>query len=374
MPSHPASPDISLPALKIHNLPTPSILIDLDALERNISRMQGHCDAGGVRLWPHVKSHKCQEVLRRQIAAGASGITCAKLGEAEAMIPSGIRRIFLAHSLATRETVRRARLLSEQVEQFLIAVTSPAHARHLAAIAQMEDARFPVFAALDTGLGREGARSAGEFAEIVRLLERSRHLELRGVYTHEGHLYRGNDTDQLTAKISEVHHRLREAARVLPADAEIAPGCSVSAAKFAEMSGITMVRPGAYALGDLHLSRRLGLMEWDDCALTILATIVDRPEPELALIDAGSKTFSGDKLANGESGRGWKHPDLAVTGVNEEHGYIRGLEVRRLRIGDQVRFVPAHVCPVMNLTDSVQAVRGDDVIETWQVEGRGRVQ
>lgn len=360
--------------MNIRDLPTPAILIDTDALERNLSHMQEACTAGGVRLWPHVKTHKCMEILRRQLNLGATGITCAKLGEAEAMLPSGVRNIFLAHSLATREALVRARNLAGQVEQFLLAVTSLAHAEHLDVLAGAAGARFPVFAALDTGLGREGARSADEFTMIVRRLEHSKHLELRGVYTHEGHLYRCKNAGEVAAGISDIHEKLLVASRSLPTGAEVAPGCSVSASRFAGLPGVTMVRPGAYALGDLHLSHRLGLMEWKDCALTILATVVDRPEPELALIDAGSKTFSGDKLGTGESGMGWENPGLIVRGVNEEHGYIRGPETGRLRIGEKVRFVPAHVCPVMNLTDSVHAVRGEDILETWRVEGRGCVQ
>ncbi len=359
--------------MTIDQLPTPSVLVDVDALCRNIRAMQDACDRGGVKLWPHIKTHKCVEILRLQLRQGAAGITCAKIGEAEAMLPSGVRSIFLAHSLVDPASIPRLRALAGKLDRLILAVTSQAHAEHLDRMLAAAGLEFPVFVAMDSGLGREGARSLPDFEKMVRFAAASRHLDPVGVYCHEGHIYRSSSVEDVDRLTAEVHRKLLDAAALLPSGSDVAPGCSVSASRLAGMPGVTMVRPGAYPLGDLNLARRLPLMEWKDCAATLLATVVDRPAAGLAMLDAGSKSFSGDKNADGQSALAWSDPEIAVSGVNEEHGYVRGPKADGLRIGDRLRFVPAHVCTMMNMADEVYAVSGDDVVGTWKIEGRGKV-
>jgi D-serine deaminase-like pyridoxal phosphate-dependent protein len=137
---------------------------------------------------------------------------------------------------------------------------------------------------------------------------------------------------------------------------------------------VQAVRPGAYVLGDLFLSEVCRTMQFGDVALQVLATVIDRPEPGLALIDAGSKTFSSDRTPEGHSARATDGRDLAVVRCNEEHGYVRGAAVDELRVGERVLFMPAHVCPVVNLTDQVVVTDGGQVVDTWRVEARGRTQ
>ena len=133
------------------------------------------------------------------------------------------------------------------------------------------------------------------------------------------------------------------------------------------------VRPGAYVFGDLWLSRLTGCMAFEEVALTVVATVVDRPEPGLALIDAGSKTFSSDKAPGGLSAVGADGRDLNVVRLSEEHGFVTGADADGLQIGERVAFVPAHVCPVVNLTDELTVVGDVGATETWQVAARGRV-
>jgi D-serine deaminase-like pyridoxal phosphate-dependent protein len=134
------------------------------------------------------------------------------------------------------------------------------------------------------------------------------------------------------------------------------------------------VRPGAYVFGDLSLTRTTGVMRPEAVSLHVLATVVDKPEPGLALIDAGSKTFSSDRTPDGISALAADGRDLAVMRVNEEHGYLRGGAVDALQIGERIVFTPAHVCTVVNLTDSVVVTEGGQPVDTWRVEARGRTQ
>jgi D-serine deaminase-like pyridoxal phosphate-dependent protein len=149
------------------------------------------------------------------------------------------------------------------------------------------------------------------------------------------------------------------------------PGCSVSAASVEGIAGVTAVRPGAYVFGDLFLSEITGVMKTDAVALHVLATVVDRPAPGLALLDTGSKTLSSDKTAEGVFARSeWGD----VTRVSEEHGFLTGPRVDELRVGQRLTLMPAHVCPVVNLADGVVVVRGDEVLDKWRVDARGKTQ
>lgn len=357
----------------LSHLPTPSVLVDHDRLVRNIQQMQAHCDAQGVALWPHIKTHKMVEVARLQLAAGAQGLTCAKIGEAEALLPSGVRSVFIAHSLVDPAQAPRLRALAEALDRLLVACTSPVQAEALERVLASVDLTLPVMMAVDTGLHREGARGTRNALALADTIRRLPHLRLHGLYTHEGHAYGRSpaETDPIVRQVHETLWSLRE--QIDPALA-LWPGCSVTARAMATLPGVAVVRPGAYVFGDLALAETTGAMDWNDVALTVLATVVDLPETGLALIDAGSKTFSSDKTAEGVSGKPLDRQEFAVTRCNEEHGYVTGPRVDTLKIGDKVRLVPAHVCTVVNLTDTVMVVREHQIVGQWRVDARGKVQ
>ena len=205
------------------------------------------------------------------------------------------------------------------------------------------------------------------------MLGRSPHLELRGFYTHEGNFY-GLPPAQQRARAIELIDRLAGVRDAIDRALPIWPGCSVSAKLIAENSAgrVQAVRPGAYMFGDLFLSEITGVMPASAVAVQVLATVVDKPEPGLALIDAGSKTFSSDRTGENVHAKAVDGRDLAVVRVNEEHGYVRGTAVDALEIGERVTFMPAHICPVINLTDEVTVIARDQIVATWPVEARGK--
>ncbi len=364
-----------LPVPTLADIPTPSILVDRTRVAANIRSMQAVCDAHGVELRPHIKTHKMVAVAKQQLAAGAKGLTCAKLGEAEAMLPSGVRSIFVAHSLVDPGQAPRVAALAGQLDDFRVAVTSEAQAEALSRLAAAAGRKLGVMLAVDSGLGREGVRDAATAKRLAAQLAKSKQLELRGFYTHEGHFY-GVARDQLATKAAELVNRLCELRDSVDRNLAVWPGCSVSARLIVESSAgrVQAVRPGAYVFGDLSLAETTGVMAADSVALHVLATVVDKPEPGLALIDAGSKTFSSDKTPGGLSGRAADGRDIAVARVNEEHGYLRGAAVDALKVGERIVFTPAHVCTVVNLTDSVVVTEAGRPVDTWRVEARGRTQ
>ncbi len=358
--------------MHVTDLSTPARLIDRDAMERNLRNMQSRCDEANVELWPHVKTHKLVPVLRRQLELGAKGATCAKVGEAEALLPSGVRSVFIAHSLVDRRLAPRLRALAGQLDRLILAVTSRGQFEALDRLLGEAEIEVPVLMAINTGLGREGVRGLDEAKAVASLIRESSRMELIGIYTHEGHAYGVGSPEEAAAVAEAVHAKLSEAAAAVGGDLPLWPGCSVTGAIMAGKPGVAAIRPGSYVFADLSLVESTRVVPREDAAMTILATVIDLPEPGLALIDAGSKVFSGDRSQAGLLGRCQEDPEITVVKVSEEHGFLNGDGVAKLTIGQRLRFVPAHVCPVLNLAPEVHLVDGEQILETWAVDARGR--
>ncbi len=356
----------------IQDLASPSVLIDSDKMQSNLERMQSLCTAQGVELWPHIKTHKLIPVLKRQLQLGAAGITCAKIGEAEALLASGVKRIFIAHSLVDMRQIPRLRELHRQLDQLILAVTSELHFSVLEQILEKAEITVSVMMAVDTGLKREGTRNLDQAVKLAEKIAHSSRMTLLGLYTHEGHAYGCANADEILALVNQVHSTLLSTQKALGGKLLLWPGCSATASLMARLPGIGAVRPGAYVFGDLSLSESTQMMDFDQVAINVLATVVDRPEPGLALIDAGSKVFSSDKSAAGLFARCCEDRTIEVKRVNEEHGYLTGTGVDRLVVGQRLRFQPAHVCTVINLASQVHLIQGSSVLERWIVDARGR--
>lgn len=356
----------------ITDIPSPAVLIDADALEKNLRRVQSVCDAAGVELWPHIKTHKLVPILRRQLQLGAKGATCAKIGEAEAMLPSGVKRIFIAHSLADISKAPRLKALQEKLDQLILAVTSELQCEVLEKILEAADIKVSVLMAVDTGLNREGARTLEQATRLAAKIRQSSRMDLLGIYTHEGHAYGASSNEEIQRLVPEVHAKLTAFGEAVGGGISLWPGCSATAEIMARQPGIRAVRPGSYVFGDLSLTETAAIMDFDDAALTIVTTVLDRPDEGLALLDAGTKVFSSDKTAQGLFGRAQDFRDLSVTRLSEEHGFLVGAGVDKLSLGQRLRIQPAHVCPVLNLASQVYLVRGEEVLEVWPVDARGR--
>ncbi|MEO6874362.1 MAG: alanine racemase [Opitutaceae bacterium] len=354
----------------LDELSTPVVLVDRTRVAANIRSMQATCDAHGVELRPHIKTHKMVAVAKQQLEAGARGLTCAKLGEAEAMLPSGVQSLFIAHSLVDIRLAPRLAALAERVPDLRVAATSEEQVEVLERLVAAAGLTLPVMLALDTGLGREGVRDASTARLLAARIAASSRLNLAGFYTHEGHFYGVPPADmpkQAAALVDRICDLRDQVDRTLP----VWPGCSATARWMAATGRVQAVRPGAYVFGDLFLTHISRVMEPKDAAITILTTVVDLPEPGLALIDAGSKTFSSDRTPEGIHGLSTDGRDLAIVRVNEEHGYVRGRDVAALHVGDRLVFEPAHVCTVINLTDEVVVTEHGQYITTWPVDARG---
>lgn len=351
---------------------TPALLVDGERLRRNIDDFAALCRRTGKRMMPHIKTHKCAAIARLQLEAGAEGLTCSKLSEAEAMLDSGVRRIFLAHSLVSPAKIPRLRRLAAATDELILSVTSPAQVRRLDALLAEAGLRQPVLLALDSGLRREGARGLGELAAMKAAVDTSACLAYRGIYTHEGFAY-SSAPAVIAGQAAKTARLLRKAKEAL-GGGELWPGCSATAAWMAEEPGLTGLRPGAYVFADLTLTDLTKVRPWEEIALCVAATVVDKPEDGLALIDAGSKVFAMDHAEGQPHARPLDRGDYALTKLSEEHGFLTGDGVRSLEIGQTVYLVPFHVCPVVNLADRFHMLENGKEPRPVEIEGRGMTQ
>ena len=360
----------------IRDLETPAVLVDLDVLERNIARMAERARNCGVRLRPHAKTHKVVEIARRQIAAGAAGISLAKTSEAEVFAEAGFDDLFVAYPVVGDDKARRLLALAARVRRLAVGVDSVEGASTLAGVFRAAGGILDVMLKVDVGFHRVGVppERARETAQRVADLSG---LRLRGIFTHAGQGYHA-ETPEAVAEVARhegrtmaaVADELRRAGLALE---EVFVGSTPTAREAMAQAGVTECRPGNYVYHD-GTQVALGTCAPSDCALTVLATVVSASGADRAVVDAGSKTLSSDPLRPRPGGYGQIAGRRSrLQRLSEEHGVIAVERGEAFRVGDRVRILPNHSCVVSNLHDRVFGVRGEAMEAEMVVAARGRV-
>jgi D-serine deaminase-like pyridoxal phosphate-dependent protein len=350
--------------------------------------MQSAADARQIRLRPHAKTHKSTDIAHIQVARGAVGICCAKLGEAEVFVDAGLEDIRIPYPLNPANSARLLALVDRARLSFIVDHLEVA--REWSRVLHEAGRTVDVLVKVDVGFHRCGIdpESSGAADFVTRVADLPG-LRLRGLLSHAGHAY-GAASDAETASIAATEARLLTTLRDQVHAAgvrldEISVGATPTARFSLQEEGITELRPGNYVYYD-RTQVALGVATWDDCALTVLARVVGRPASDRVILDAGSKTLTTD-LARGlgdVSGYGvvlasldGTNPDerLLVERLSEEHATVRvrGGE-SSLQPGDLVRIVPNHACVVSNLVDALWLVSGSQALEQIDVSARGRIQ
>lgn len=361
--------------LLLASLSTPAVVVDLDVLERNIARMAARAREAGVRLRPHAKTHKCPEIGRMQRAAGAWGLSLAKVGEAEVFVDAGFDDVFLAYPIVGEDKGRRLLALSDRA-RLAVGVDSLAGARTLAEPFRAAGRTLEVLLKVDVGYGRVGVLPE-QALELARAVAELDGLRLRGAFTHAGHGYLAQspagveDVARLEGeRLVETAERLREAGLAVD---EVSVGSTPTAARAMRAAGVTECRPGNYVFHDAS-QVALGTCGIEDCALTIVATVVSVPAPDRAVLDAGSKTLSSDPLRPTAGGHGQILGRASrLEKLSEEHGVVAVAAGETFRVGERVRVLPNHACVVANLHERLIGVSGERVETILEVAARGRV-
>ncbi|MGC9468266.1 MAG: D-TA family PLP-dependent enzyme [Anaerolineae bacterium] len=348
--------------MRIGELDTPVVVVDLDRVTSNIERLQCYLDDHDIANRPHIKTHKIPDFAHQQVAAGAVGIACQKVSEAEVMADAGLDDIMIPYNILGKQKLRRLMALARRV-RIQVTADSAHTVRGYAAAAEEAALTLWVLVEFDTGMHRCGVQSPQEAAELACLIHRSSALTFGGLMTFPHN--------------AESDAFVRATKALLKGD-----GPSVACVSYGGTPGmwqahtrteVTEYRAGTYIYGDRSILKA-GAMTLDQIALSVITTVVSRPTADRGILDGGSKTFSSDLL--GLDGHGFilEYPEARFYGMSEEHGHVDfGPCAQKPEIGERVTVIPNHVCPVSNLFDAIVGVRGDEVVQTWPVAARGTV-
>ncbi len=348
--------------MQVETLETPVAIVDLDKLQANIAKFQGYLDEHGIANRPHIKTHKIPEIAHMQLSAGAVGITCQKIGEAEVMAQAGIRDIFLPYNIIGESKLERLMRLAHRVK-LSVTADSAFTVRGLSGAAQREGLELETLVEFDSGLGRCGVQTPQEAAELARLIARSPGLRFGGLMTYPSN----QNTDPFVAETKAL---LRGELAVERASGGSTPGMWQAHTH----PEVNEHRAGMYVYGDRYTLKN-GAMTLDDCSLKVICTVVSRPTAERGILDGGSKTFSSDLLGLEGHGLILEYPEAVYYGQSEEHGHVDFSKcARKPEIGERVTVIPNHCCVVSNLFNQMVGVRGDKVEVIWPVAARGALQ
>src|SRR5215211_7868540 len=344
---------------------TPAVVIDLDVVERNIARVQALCDAAGVANRPHIKTHKSPVIASMQRDAGARGITCQKIGEAEVMAEAGHDDILISYNILGEEKLGRlGRLLSRT--KVTVAADNPIVVAGLPEAAAIGGRDLDVVVECDTGRKRAGVETVAEAVALAKDIASRPGLSFAGFM-----LYPPEDAMEITQKfLDEATAGVREAGLTVRM---VSTGGTPNIANLGRIKGATEHRAGTYVFND-RMMLACGAAGMDDLALHVVATIVSRAGPERGIVDAGSKTLTSD--TGGLEGHGLilEHPEAKIARFAEEHGFLDLTKCNdRPKVGDVVRIVPNHVCVVVNMVDRLVATRGDEIVGELPVVARGKI-
>lgn len=351
--------------MHIDDIDTPAVLIDLDKVEANLQRAQDYSDAHALPLRPHVKTHKLARFALAQMALGAIGITAQKLGEAEAMADGGLTDIFLPYNILGAAKLDRLFNLHNRVT---LSVTADSLVTIAGYANRFSDPQHPLVVLIecDTGADRCGVQTADEALVLARAISDAKGLRFGGLMTYPARGGLAQTQAWLTTAID-----ILTRAGLTPS--VVSNGGTPDFKQAALVTTATEHRPGTYIYND-RMQVAWGHCTLDDCALTVLATVVSRPTTDRAVLDCGSKALAADQSPLPGHGHLPAYPGAVVAALSEEHAVVDlSACTTRPEIGDRVRVIPNHACVVSNLFDAVHLMRGDQVDEIAAITSRGKL-
>ncbi|WP_214408741.1 alanine racemase [Sphaerisporangium fuscum] len=358
-------------------LDTPSLVIDLDVVRANVAEMAKTAATHGVKLRPHIKTHKMPELARMQLEAGATGITCAKLGEAEIMADAGIDDILVAYPIWGEPKLRRLAALRERA-RVRVSLDSPDVAAGLGRLGRETGSPVEILVEVDTGQHRLGRPPGRPTADLVAEIAAIPGVEVVGLLTLAGHSYHARTAGELAEVSRREGTDLVETAEMCARDGielrEISVGSTPTARYVAGVAGVTEIRPGTYIFNDTAMMR-LGVATEATTGARVLTTVIARSSAERVVFDAGTKCLTSD----GAGTPGWIRavgvPHLQMDFLNEEHAVARldPGDAAELPVGTRVQLIPSHACSAVNLFDVAYGVEGGRVVTELRVAARGAV-
>ncbi len=359
--------------------PTPALVIAAARLRRNISRLADYGAAHGLAVRPHCKTHKSLAIARQQLAAGAGGLTVAKVGEAESLLPAwggGPADLLLAYPAVDEARTRRLASLARGAT-LRVAVDTPAAIEALGSAARAAGSTIGLLLDLDVGMGRTGVADAAGIVALAHAAAGHPGLRVDGLFCYPGHVWSASAAQgpALAAVAERLQTALDACDRHGISRSIVSGGSTPTAFQSHLVPQYTEIRPGTYVFNDMNTVRG-GFCGLDDCAARIVCTVVSDAVAGQVVIDAGTKTLTSDRCGPApDSGHGHvvEYPDAVITRLTEEHGQI-DVRVcpRPPRVGERVTVIPNHICPCVNLQDAVWVDDGGS-LSPLPVDARGRL-
>ena len=349
----------------IERFGTPCAVVDLDAVDRNIAHVQALCEAAGRSNRPHIKTHKSPILARRQLDAGAIGITCQKLGEAEVMADAGIEDILIATNIIGAARSGRLAALQRRLP-LKICADNPVSLAAYAEAGRAADRAVRVLIECDTGQKRAGVETPGEAVALAKIARDDPALDFGGLLFYpplDGWTATQRFLDEVQAGLADLG---------LVPDI-ISTGGTPNLVNMDHLEGATEHRAGTCIFND-RMMMAAGVADGEACALTIFTSVVSRAGAARGILDAGSKTFTADTGGLDGFGLILEHPEARIHKMAEEHGFLDlSACAEKPDIGDILRVIPNHVCVAVNMFDQLVAVRGNSIVDVLPVAARGRL-
>lgn len=353
-----------------YDLDTPALLIDLDKLESNIATISGRCKGAGVNWRPHTKGHKSPVIAQKAIAAGAIGITCAKLGEAEVMAAAGVRDILVANQIVGDQKISRLVNL-RRLADVMVAVDDPGNIQAIGQAATEIGVTIRILIEVNVGMNRSGVEPGKQAAELSKLASDTEGISYAGIMGYEGHAMALADAEKET-ECQRCIGLLRDSVAAIEGiglDVPIVSAGGTGTLAFTpDLKGVTEIQAGGGVMMDTYYAKKLGARGLD-CALTVLASVVSHRHPERAVIDAGRKTVNGDAQMPEALDEG-----IEVVALNAEHGHLSlNKNARDLKLGDKVEMISGYSDMTVLLHDVIYGIRNDRIELIMDVAARGRL-
>ena len=349
----------------VADLDTPAVTVRLDIMEENIARVHGHLARHGIANRPHIKTHKIPALGKRQMAAGAVGITCQKLGEVEVFTDAGVADdVLLTFNVIGRAKTERLAALARRLRRLAVVFDNDVVARGLSDAAREHRVEIPFLVECDTGFGRNGVQTPAGALELARTAMKLPGLRFEGLMTFPN---REPTTRQFLEQALELFKR---ASIPVPV---VSGGGTPAIFTAQSIPMLTEHRAGTYLYNDCMVVAS-GTATWSDCAMRVRATVVSRPTPDRAILDCGTKVLTSDQYTVKGFGHVMEYPEAVIATLSEEHGVVDlSACPERPAVGDVVEVVPNHCCVVSNMVDEVYGVRDGRVEAVWPVAARGTV-
>lgn len=366
------------PPMRVADLDTPALLIDLDIMERNLRNLAEYSGKHGIRVRPHTKTHKIPALARKQLDLGAAGLTVAKVGEAEVMLAAEPPDLLVAYPIIGRPKLDRLMQVARRAA-VTVSLDSLFVARQLSDAAQAAGIEIGVLAEVDVGLGRVGVLPGPPLLELIQGIHRLQGIRFEGIAFYPGQIRILDPAgEQALDSLAQLLEGILRDIRAAGFEVRIVSGGSTPTLFHSHrLPGLNEIRPGTYIFNDRN-TMLSGACALEDCAASVMVTVVSTAKAGQMIVDGGSKTFSSDRPVAGAEvsfGHVVEAPDAVFTKMNEEHGFV---ELRKsaseFTAGDRVRIIPNHVCVAMNLHECVYGIRAGVVEHVWRVEGRGKLQ